>query len=301
MKRPRFDEMERRCQKPDHRTVGNWFARNVSRPLALRITWIILPLGISAHAMTLLAWVCAAGAALSLGSGAANGWLLGATLLHLWYLLDHVDGQLARWSGTASLGGVQLDYLMHHAVNVMVPVGAGYGASVSAEEPALMLAGAAWGVSALVLGLIHDTRQKAFEQRLKRVYGELRVIGGGGGRPTPPPGPPRTIRGFIKWSARKSCETQSVLLMVPLVSFCMLAGWPADRFYVSGMAAISTAVAAIAVMREVKHHRAETTFANWFQPPIGHDLTFDGGWWRVTPSQNGGNKSAGAAGDGRSS
>ena len=58
------------------------------------------------------------------GLGLACGWIVAAGLLQLWYLLDHVDGQLARLRGTASLDGVQLDFLMHHTVNLLVPLGA---------------------------------------------------------------------------------------------------------------------------------------------------------------------------------
>ena len=52
-------EFSRRCQKPDHDRIGNWMARRISRPLALRITWVLAPWGVSANTATLAAWVCA--------------------------------------------------------------------------------------------------------------------------------------------------------------------------------------------------------------------------------------------------
>ena len=73
--------------------------------LALRITWVIAPYGVSAHAATLAALACGLGGALALGWGTHAGCLLGVALLHTWYLLDHVDGQLARLQGVASLDG----------------------------------------------------------------------------------------------------------------------------------------------------------------------------------------------------
>ncbi len=49
MKRVSLDDLERRCQKPEHRRVGNWMARRISRPAALRVTHVVAPWGISAN------------------------------------------------------------------------------------------------------------------------------------------------------------------------------------------------------------------------------------------------------------
>jgi hypothetical protein len=103
-------------------------------------------------------------------------------LLQLWYLLDHVDGQLARLRGTASLDGVQLDYLMHHTLNLLVPLGVGCGLFAATAQPLWAVGGLLWAVSSLLITLHHDARYKAFIQRLKRLRGQLRVHGGGGGR-----------------------------------------------------------------------------------------------------------------------
>ncbi|MBN2295071.1 MAG: hypothetical protein JXM70_21765, partial [Pirellulales bacterium] len=95
MGRPSLEELERICQKPDHRRLGNWMARRLSRPTALRVTWLIVPWGISANAATLLAWAVGMASAAAFAMGSPGWWLLAAALLQLWYLLDHVDGQLA--------------------------------------------------------------------------------------------------------------------------------------------------------------------------------------------------------------
>ena len=132
--------------------------------------------------MTFVAWaVPLLLAAFALGCGGNLGWLAGAGLLQLWYLLDHVDGQVARYRDRESLDGVQLDYLMHHTVDILIPCGLGYGLFQESNARGWLLAGMTWGLGALLLGLEHDARAKAFIQRLKRLEGELRVIGGGGG------------------------------------------------------------------------------------------------------------------------
>ncbi|HEX2518975.1 MAG TPA: CDP-alcohol phosphatidyltransferase family protein, partial [Castellaniella sp.] len=183
MTRPSLIELEQRCQKPDHRRIGNWMARRVARPLALRITWIILPMGLSAHAATLICWLVGLCAVAAFAGGSPGGWFAGALLLQVWYMLDHVDGQLARYRSTASLDGVELDYLMHHSLNLLVPLGTGSGLAIELCDPVWAGCGLAWGMGLLFIGLLHDARYKAFIQRLKRVQGELLLIGGGGARP----------------------------------------------------------------------------------------------------------------------
>jgi len=285
-----WPEFERRCQKPDYQVVGNWMARRITRPLALRVTWVIVPCGVSANAATLTAWACAAGAAAAFAWGSITGWILGAALLQLWYLLDHVDGQLARFLGVASLDGVQLDYLMHHTVNLLVPCGVGWGLFVCRTEPLWLLAGMGWGLGLLLLGLQHDARYKAFLQRLKRVRGELRVIGGGGGRPSPAPPPPRQPRKFAVWLARKACEPHVVMNLLTLLS---LGQWLfedrqllAGSVYLSAMAATATIVAIGSIIKSLRHNSAEREFAAWYGPPQDHALTFQNGWWLVQPLQS---------------
>ena len=63
----------------------------------------------------------------AIATGTRAGFVAGVALAHLAFWLDHVDGQVARWRGTASLDGVYFDYLMHHAANLGLGFGLGYG------------------------------------------------------------------------------------------------------------------------------------------------------------------------------
>ena len=289
MQRIPLDELERRCQKPDHRRIGNWMARRISRPAALRITRIVAPWGISANVATLAAWGCGVAAAAAFGWGSVAGWLVGAGLLQLWYLLDHVDGQLARLRGTASLDGVQLDYLMHHTVNLVVPLGVGFGIFALHAEPLWLLSGLAWGVSLLLVTLQHDARYKAFVRRLKRVRGQLHVFGGGGGRPTPQPPAPRSPLRLAGWAARKVCEAHVVmnLLLALAVLQCVLGDTEliAGRIYVAGSAFVAVVTAAWTIIRSQRAQLAEQEFAAWYRVPPGCELVFSDGWWVVQPAE----------------
>lgn len=264
-------------------------ARRISRPAALRLTQIAVAWGLSANQATLLAWVCGVAAAAAFGWGTVAGWLLGAGLLQLWYLLDHVDGQLARLRGTASLDGAGLDYLMHHTINLLVPLGVGYGLFARRGEPLWLLVGLVWGVSLLLATLQHDVRYKAFVRRLKRLRGTLEVHGGGGGRPTAQPPVPRSPLRLTAWTARKACEIHVIMNALALLALgqfvladtSLLAG----RIYLVAMAPIAAAVTAFSIARSQWSQSAEHEFAAWYRVPDDCELTFSDGWWLVEPRE----------------
>lgn len=287
MPRPSLVELERRCQKPDHRLVGNWMARRITRPLALRVTRCMVDWPVSAHAMTCLAWLTGVAAAGCLAAGSVKAWLAAAVLLQLWYVLDHVDGQLARYHDTASLDGVQLDYLMHHSLNLLVPIGAGFGLSSKLANPWWLGIGIGWGMGLWILGMLPDTRYKAFVQRLKRVVGELQVKGGGGARPTPASPAPRSAARLLPWIARKACEPHVVMNLLTLVAIAqLLAGdqelWTAQA-YVLAASIVALACAGAATVRSVRRGSAEREFAAWFQSADGFRLVLKNGWWQLEP------------------
>jgi hypothetical protein len=288
MKRLPLADLERRCQKTDYRRVGNWMARRVSRPLALRVTWVVQNWGISAHAATALAGLLALGAAISFGCGAIAGWLAAALLLQLWYLLDHVDGQLARLHGASSLDGVQLDYLMHHAVNLLVPWGVGFGLAGPQRDLAWLVLGLAWSLGLLLIGIINDTRYKAFIARLKEVDGALSVLGGGSRYEASSPQSHRPLR-MAAYMIRKACEIHVVMNALTLIA---VIEWALDdtsltlsRGYLVLMAPLSLMLAGASIVRSLSRGDCEREFAVWYRVPSGCSMTFAAGRWNVEPDE----------------
>ena len=289
MKRMSLVELEKRCQKPDHRRIGNWMARRLVRPAALRVTWVVAPWGVSANAATWTAWGVGATAAAVFATGHVVGWVIGALLLQAWYLLDHVDGQLARLRGTASLDGVQLDYLMHHSVNVLVTLGVGWGLFRSSGDPVWMLCGVAWAMALLLLSVHHDARYKAFNQRLKRLRGTLHVRGGAGGRPQAQPSIPRGWLHRLGWIARKSTEMHVIMNLLTLVALVSAGlgdhGLFLARTYVAIASCLTTCTTVWTIFRSQAKQSAETEFSAWYRVPPGQSLVFRDGWWCVEDAQ----------------
>jgi hypothetical protein len=266
----KHSEAARGPQDPPPREVGNWLARNVGRPSAVYGTWAAVRIGASAHQVTLAALASSAASAVAIASGTRPGFVAGAALALLSYWLDHVDGQVARWRGTAGLGGVYFDYLMHHATALALGFALGYGLAARTGDLLWTAAGFAIASGWAFLGLHNDCRYKAFFQRLKREGRSFRVDGGAGGRPRPPDPWPRRGRALLTWPAYKACEPHVVLAglvglaLLALVSPPLwLALW---RGGVRGMALLAPVLAAGRAGRAITRRTVEGEFDRWFLP-----------------------------------
>jgi hypothetical protein len=260
-------------QDPRHSSsapeIGNWLARKVGRPSAVYGTWLALRIGLSAHQITAAALACGLGSAVAIGAGTRLSFIVGAVLAAVAYWLDHVDGQVARWRGTASLNGVYFDYLMHHAQATALGFALGHGLAVRTGESLWSVAGFAIALGWGFLNLHNDCRYKAFFQRLKRETGSYRIDAGSGGRPQPPAPWPKRGRAMITWPAYKACEPHVILVgVVLLASVATLA--PALWVYLwkaatLGMAALAPLLALGRISRAISQDSIETEFARWFQ------------------------------------
>ena len=284
----RFDwqQFNDRCQKPDAATIGNWYARRLARPLALRVTRVVLPWGVTAHAVTFAAWGCGLAAIGVLSQGGEAAWLGGVLLLQLSYLLDHVDGQIARYRETASLDGIALDYLMHHTLSVCVPWGVAYARLAQGGSHAWLWCGALWSLGALILSVEHDVRCKAMVARLKRLHGDLYVRGGAGGRPTPSAPWPTSLSKRLARCLRLAVQWHLVINTLTAIavaqSIAPQLAW-LGAAYLLAMSVTSASLAAVTLTRSIRAQLAEREFSAWYAPAADQTLRCEQGWWHVEP------------------
>ncbi len=267
--RPTLNELRARVHKERHREIGNWLARKAARPLAVYGTWIAIRLRISAHQVTFAALIAGLCGAIAIGTGTRSGFIAGVILAYLCFWLDHVDGQVARWRGTASLDGVYLDYLLHHALNLTQGFALGYGLAARTGDPRWAIAGFAIAGGWLGLSLHNDCRYKAFFQRLKRETRTYRIDAGSGGRPVPPPGWPRRGLGVLSWPLFKACEPHVILLGLSGLAMLAISTpllW--DRLWrsaVVAMAIIAPMLALARTGRAIHRGAIEEEFGYWFR------------------------------------
>lgn len=159
-------ELNRICQKPRYKEVGNWMVRHILRDAALPITWLLLHTPVTANQVTLASLLVGLWGIFLMVFSAKGLFLLGALLLQTWYLLDHVDGQIARYRGTACLTGRFFDFLTHHIIHGVVFFALGFYCFHKTGFLLFILWGFLTALSMWLFNLIQDTKYKTFFEKL---------------------------------------------------------------------------------------------------------------------------------------
>ena len=159
-------ELNKKCQKPRYKEVGNWFVRNFIRDAALPVTWLLLHTSVTANQVTLASLFIAFAGIILIALPTAKSFLIGTLLLQFWYYLDHVDGQIARYRGTSSMSGRFFDFLMHHMVESSVYFSLGFYMYNTTLQISWVILGFIAALSMWVFRLTNDTKYKTFFEKL---------------------------------------------------------------------------------------------------------------------------------------
>ena len=125
-----------------------WLSRLFYRKFTVYVTWLCVKLGISSNFATLLSGLTIFAAAACYVTPSPTAWLVGALLVQFYFILDHVDGELARYE-TVHLGrndsgtsGLFFDTCCHAGELALI---GGIGLRLFADS------GGAWWVALVVL------------------------------------------------------------------------------------------------------------------------------------------------------
>lgn len=106
----------------NHRT--EWQYR-IHRRISIYVTWVLLHTPLTANQASLLSFAVGFGAGGLVLRGDSRLALLGLVGFYAYFLLDKVDGEIARFRDERSLRGVCLDYIGHMAIPPLVPLSMG--------------------------------------------------------------------------------------------------------------------------------------------------------------------------------
>ena len=106
----------------------HWFGRLYMRKVSPYATWVFARLGWSPNAVTLAYIACGIVAGVVIAFGGLLTAVAGAVLIQGYLLFDCSDGELARWSGRTSAGGIYLDLVGHYLGESALLVGLGFRA-----------------------------------------------------------------------------------------------------------------------------------------------------------------------------
>lgn len=101
----------------------SWSQKKLYRSISIYITKLCLKIGITANQATFISFCIAIMAGIFLTFGHALYWIIGALLVYLFSLFDHVDGEIARYNRSASPTGAYLDAIVGFAmVFIYLPI-----------------------------------------------------------------------------------------------------------------------------------------------------------------------------------
>lgn len=98
----------------------NFYSRIFYRKVSPYVTYIFLKMGISANSATWLSVVSALLGCFMISLSKFSYTLIGLFFIQFWYILDHVDGEIARFTKTSSKEGLYLDVMTHNIVHPII-------------------------------------------------------------------------------------------------------------------------------------------------------------------------------------
>ena len=121
-------QLRSRCQCLDlDREKGNYYALLFPLRVSIYITRFLLPFGISANQASVICILLGYLGCIFFAFGDPWYNLAGVIFLHLHFIFDCIDGEIARYRGTSSLTGVYFDTVIHLITQPFIYLGIGVG------------------------------------------------------------------------------------------------------------------------------------------------------------------------------
>ena len=231
-------ELRAICQAPAKKDVSNYYMRYVSRFFSIYPTRILLPLPVSADQVSFVMIAVGVGASFLFLSADRGMFLWGALGLQLWYVLDCVDGEVARYrfyqrakevvldKTRLSMTGSYWDYLNHYIVHGLSLFMISYGFFRMNGNPAWLLVGFTASFFQMLLLVVHDSKSRAFVEKIRKeavgqIAAQAKRFSGTAAVSTKHHGP-------LKWvfiSVHYSCTFPTVMNVITLTAlFNLIAG-----------------------------------------------------------------------------
>ena len=154
------------CQQPVLH-LNTWYPRNFARKLSIYVTWLFIHLKISGNAASIIMLFTGIIASYLFTFGTYWYSFTAVLILQFWFILDHVDGELARYWKETSAKGIFLDKLNHHIVHPLIFLFIGIGMYKQFNNSLFLIAGGFTAYFLLLQDLINiDKRDSIFESKL---------------------------------------------------------------------------------------------------------------------------------------
>ena len=173
-------ELRKICQTTAKKDISNVYMRYVSRFLSIYFTRMLLPTRVTANQVSLAMIIMGFVSSLFFLSSAKATFFIGALLLQAWYIIDCMDGEVARYrhykeTGSvvmdkkdASLTGMYYDMINHYIVNFLVPATIGFGLFQKTGSSFYILLGLAGSLAQVLMRAMYDAKCRALLTHLQK-------------------------------------------------------------------------------------------------------------------------------------
>ncbi len=151
-------ELRKICQGT-RREADTYHGRYFARHISIYITYFCLLLGLSANTVTFISLLIGMLSVVFFSLGASSFIIWGIILLQFWYILDHVDGEIARYNKTVSLSGEYFDHINHYLIHPTIFFALGIGLYNLYKAQVYLIMGSASGLSILLIRVITNLRK----------------------------------------------------------------------------------------------------------------------------------------------
>lgn len=135
---PPVKELKKICRKKIE-TV--WYAKYVVRPFSIYITKILLYTPITANQVSFLGMIVGVCGAFAIGYGTFRSGVVGVILLQISYLLDCIDGEIARYHKQTSVNGIFIDFLGHRVLIPLIFLGTAFMIYMNTQNIYMLIVG----------------------------------------------------------------------------------------------------------------------------------------------------------------
>ncbi len=161
-------ELRRICQA-ERRRYDTWHGIYFARPISIYITLIFLRLGFSPNMATGAFLLTGIIGSILLASGDKVLFFLGTLFLQLWYIIDHVDGEIARYRKQTTFTGVYFDKICHYILHPLIFLCIGLGLYFREHDIMIFLICLLAGYSISMISLSSDVNNSILYEKIKGI------------------------------------------------------------------------------------------------------------------------------------
>lgn len=161
-----ISELRKICQSIDKDKLNLSPYTKLARKISIYITWVLLKTNITANQTTYLGmFICFVGCWF-LFLGNPKNIFIGMVIVWIWYIFDHVDGEIARYRKMSSMSGIYLDYLSHYILHPSILFSLTMGLYHHQKNELLLLVGVMSAFSIMMIDLNVDLVNKAVFKKI---------------------------------------------------------------------------------------------------------------------------------------